>query len=473
MRRFVSLIWAPLAAGLTACGGDITDPQTTTHTGSGGAPACSSIEPPKVARRLAAYGNRARAIDLGAAGELLFTGSFIFVADFGSDPGPGLVKAVGNEDAFVMALDPSGATSWFRSFGRKSNSVSGTSISVGPGGNLAVAGSSDYLLDLGGGEVCDPTFADQVFVTGLSPKGDHVYSLCFGSDAQIEGAPRVVMDDEGNTVVAVAFSGAGMSIGKKNLWIGGGTGIAVAKLDAKGSILWAKALGGSGAALDVSGFAVSGTDVVLSGYLGGTADFGNGPLKGQAEGFGNTFIVKLDGSGSALWSKAIASTTSQFPRGLAVGPDGRVAVMLEGWASLSFGGPAVTSNGARDVFLATFDEGGKHLWSKAVGSAVDDEGVGVAWASDGTVSVVLSTYEDIDPGCGKLTVESSTSFILARFNVDGYPLGARHYRHARGDSVAARGGRTAMTGYVEIGELDLGAGNLPGEGGVVVAAWGE
>ena len=457
---------------LTACGGDITDsPSTTTSTtsgGTGGAPACSAIEAPTVARRFAESADRGRGVALGPTGELVFTGSFNIASDFGDD----VVVAVGNKDAYVMALDPSGVTSWFHSYGSESNSVSGTSVAVSPQGSVVVAGAALYAVDFGGGQRCDSAGADQVFVLGLNAKGEHAYSICFGDDAVIDGPPSVVVDDAGDAIVAVRFTGS-MSLGPAPLSAGGAAAVAVAKLNPNGHVLWAKLLGGQTAMMDLGGLAVAGSDIVVTGSLIGTVDFGNGPLKNQKEGTPNTFLVKLDSAGNAVWSKAFASTPSAGGAGVAVGPKGEIALAADGHVSMSFGGPPVSMIGDRDAFLAVFDADGEHLWSKAIGSTKDDGAIGLAWSGDDTITLIMAANDDINPGCGELPINSLSGFVMARFDGQGHPLGAGVYPYLGVEGVVARGGRVALTGSLMAADpLDLGGGKPAGEGGVVVAAWG-
>lgn len=71
-------------------------------------------------------------------------------------------------------------------------------------------------------------------------------------------------------------------------------------------------------------------------------------------------------------------TNDQAILGIATDSDGNVIVTGHIAGTLDFGAGAINGFGGLDIFVSKFDKAGNHLWSKVYGSPTDDEGFGVA-----------------------------------------------------------------------------------------------
>lgn len=86
-------------------------------------------------------------VSVGPAGDISVGGSFSGTVDFGSVPGTTTLTSAGNDDGFVVTLDPAFNTLWADGFGGPSyDSVS--SVSVSGGGPTLVAGYFAATADL-------------------------------------------------------------------------------------------------------------------------------------------------------------------------------------------------------------------------------------------------------------------------------------------------------------------------------------
>src|SRR5205814_1754525 len=115
-------------------------------------------------------------------------------------------------------------------------------------------------------------------------------------------------------------------------------------------------------------------DVLVTGEAAGNVDFGGGPLGDAGIGF-DIFVVKLDSTGSHLWSKRFGDAANQGGAGIAVDAAGGVLVtgFLAGTAD--FGGGSLPSKGSADVFVAKLDADGGYLWANRFGDLGDQQGM--------------------------------------------------------------------------------------------------
>lgn len=159
-----------------------------------------------------------------------------------------------------------------------------------------------------------------------------------------------------------------------------------------GKYVFASSLGGSGGAY-VSAVAVSKTgEIAIAGGFTGTVDFGTGAL--TSAGGSDAFLVKLDSSGQALWSKKFGAGDQQAAKGVAIDTQGNVFITGYYLGSISFGGASFTKVGCcfEDMFVAKFDAAGNHVWSKGFGDQGADNVAGIAVDSKGN-PVFTGTFQ--------------------------------------------------------------------------------
>jgi hypothetical protein len=92
--------------------------------------------------------NIARAVTIDAAGDVIATGRFQSMVDFG-----GKAPLVGQQiDAFVLKLDAAGAYRWARAFGGADKTDRGDAVTTLPGGQVIFAGAFAGKVDFGLGD---------------------------------------------------------------------------------------------------------------------------------------------------------------------------------------------------------------------------------------------------------------------------------------------------------------------------------
>ena len=442
------------------------------------APAAASDGDMVWARQLGGTGSD---IGLGVAvdgsGNVYTTGYFSGTADF--DPGAGTLNlaSVGAVDVFVSKLDAAGTLVWVRQLGGTSTDV-GEGVVVDGSGNVYTTGyfSGTADFDPGAGTLnLASVGAVDVFVSKLDAAGTLVWVRQLGGTSTDVGE-GVVVDGSGNVYTTGYFSGTAdfdPGAGTLNLASVGAVDVFVSKLDAAGTLVWARQLGGT--SLDAGfGVAVDGSgNVHTTGYFLGTADFdpGAGTSNLTSAGTTDVFVSKLDAAGTLVWARQLGGTSLDAGFGVAVDGSGNVHTTGYFLGTADFDPGAGTSNltsaGTTDVFVSKLDAAGTLVWARQLGGTSLDAGFGVA--VDGSGNVHTTGYflgtADFDPGAGtsNLTSAGTTDVFVSKLDAAGTLVWARQLGGTSLDAgfgVAVDGsGNVHTTGYfLGTADFDPGAG---------------
>lgn len=268
------------------------------------------------------------------------------------DFGCGPLTADGSDVFVVKLAAATGACGWSKSFGGAGDQQ-GTAIAADATGNVVVAGSFSGLAHIGGATVSGDGQSD-LFVVKLDTAGELVWSKGIG-DVAMNPSDQVVKGiaiDGHDDVLLTGEIGGTVDFGGDLLDVGDDVAGFVAKLDPAGVHLWSKKFGGAPSA-GGHGIAVDGADnVLVTGYFAGSVDFGNGALVAAPGGETDMLAVKLSAAGDPIWSRRFGDGAAQLGRSIAV--DGRGNLFLTGdtEGNIDFGGGALTAAGGKDTFLA-------------------------------------------------------------------------------------------------------------------------
>ncbi len=283
-------------------------------------------------------------VAVDANDNVIVVGGFDGTADFGD----GSVSSSGALDAFVAKFDKDGVPVFQYYAGGIGDQVA-LSVTTDSSNNIWVGGRVRGTVDFGQG----PTAAggsDDAFVLKLDDSGNPLFVSRFGAN-QDQVATRVRCDSNDSVVVAGYFASS-LDIGLGAVTSEGGSDVFVAKFASDGTPTWVKRYGDASNqyayALDID----LSDSVLVGGQFAGTIDFGFVPH--ASVGAADAFAVKLDESGSAIWSRAFGAVSNQTIR--AVASDAEVASVWTGQflSSIDFGGGVLSSAGAADSFVAKF-----------------------------------------------------------------------------------------------------------------------
>jgi hypothetical protein len=382
--------------------------------------------------------------------------------DFGGGP----VLQPGRSSAFVVKLDPCDNLIWARRFAAITGDSFASGVAVDADDNILLTGGFRSSIDFGGGPLANIGGLQTAFVVKLTPDGEHVWSRgATGHDSQI---PRdVVADEQGNVAISGSFRGElDFTGGAEPIANAGSEDVFVSKFDAAGTHLWSKAFGGSeidrGEALAVD----SRDNLVLTGFFTSSAvDFGGRPL--VRSGSADAFVAKLDPAGEQVWSRRYGDATSQDGADVAVDACDDVVVTGSMNGTVDFGGGPLTSAGENDVFVLKLDAAGRHVWSRRFGDAARQDGVTVAVSEQGNIAVSGFFRGSIRFVCSALVSAGADDIFLAELDPWGHPLRSAGFGDAglqMPTRVAFGGeGDVLLTGYFD-GVVDFGGGPLVSRG---------
>lgn len=338
------------------------------------------------------------------------------------------------------------------------------SVVLDGNGNIIIFGSFFGSIDLGGGPLVSAGGRD-LYLAKFTPAGVHLWSRRFG-DANSQVAACVDVNSLGQAVITGAFQGS-VSFGGATLVSAGGYDIYVAKFDAAGNHLWSHAYGDAQDQFGTSLGVGNGGMNYLAGHFSGVVDFGGGPL--VSAGGTDIYLAEIDPSnGAHLWSERFGDAADQQRPDVACTPQGRLFLTGRTNGTVDFGGGPLTSAGSTDAFLAAFEAGGAHRWSRLLGGTGLDIGQAVDFQLTNDAVTILGQFSGaVDFGGGPLLSAGGLDIFLARYTTNGAHLWSRRFGGPVTEypvDVAVRiWGEVAMTGYFE-GSVDFGGGALTSGG---------
>ena len=150
----------------------------------------------------------------------------------------------------------------------------------------------------------------------------------------------------------------------------------IVKLDATGTLLWQKSFGGSG---DDRAYYIQQTSD--GGYIvAGSNDSTNGDVTGN-HGGSDAWIIKLDATGTLMWQKSFGNTGVDAARCILQTTDG--GYIFSGYRALTNSETNV-NHGGKEAWIVKLDTTGTEEWQKLYGGSGYDEAVYIKQANDGS-----------------------------------------------------------------------------------------
>lgn len=148
--------------------------------------------------------------------------------------------------------------------------------------------------------------------------------------------------------------------------------------------------------------------VVVFRFLG-TKDFGGGAVTAGAS--GSFLVAKYAPDGSHVWSKQIDPSAVASINDTALGPNDVVYLTGRTQGSVDFGGGALAAS-STDAFIASYDAGGDHRWSKMLGGTGYDEGARLVTNAAGDVLLTGIVNGAVNLGGGALNASGTDAFFV-------------------------------------------------------------
>ncbi len=378
-------------------------------------------------------------VAVDASGYVCITGDFQNTLDF--DPGPGTANltSAGNTDMFVARYDVNGNYVYAIRMGAASTDE-GYSIAVDASGNAYVTGYYRGTVDFdpGAGTATLPNSVNtDMFLAAYDVNGNYLFAKNLSGTGNEEGN-SIALDASSNIYLTGTFSGtvdfdpgAGVVNVNSN---SGSSDIFLAKYDALGNYLFAKAIGGSGIdrpyciTLDASG------NSFLTGYFNGTADFDpSGAVANlTTNGSSDVYVAAYDASGVYLYARKMGGINPDMGYGIAIDASGNTVTtgFFSGTADFDPGGGivslSITGTGL-NAFVTKLDNVGGYSFANQIGvypnPGYADNGKSICVDAFGNTYVIgsFAGTVDFDPGPGTAYLTSAGSFdiFFAKYDAIG------------------------------------------------------
>jgi hypothetical protein len=355
-------------------------------------------------------------IAVDAFGNIYTTGYFSGTVDF--DPGTSTASLTSNassQDIFIAKYDASGNYIYAKAITGAGTSDQGLGIALDGSGNVYVTGIFSGTVDFDPGistvNLSSASASPDIFIAKYDANGNYVYANAIGG-TNTDYGNGVAVDASGNAYIVGYFLGTvdfDPGASTANLVGAGSFDIFIAKYDASGNYIFAKALSGTGneqgnaIALDAS------SNIYVTGLFSGTTDFDPdaGVINVNSSFSSNDiFLAKYDASGNYIYAKAIGGSGSDYGLGIAVDAAGNSVItgIFNGTADFDPSGSSanLTSAGSSDIFIAAYDASGNYVYAKKIGNANPDFGYDIALDGSGNsfTTGVFSGTVDFDPDAG-------------------------------------------------------------------------
>ncbi len=334
-------------------------------------------------------------------------------------------------------------------------------VAAAPEG-VAFIGEYRKTLDLGTGMLPAPSDWRNVVVGKATAAGVPLWLRTFtGKDSVETGV--VAVGPHGEVAMSGDIYGPADAMGTA-LASAGGADPLFALIEADGAPRWA--IQGKGSENDwAAAVRFLGDGPVVAGSFRGHFTLAGETL--EASDLDESYVMRLDAGGKALWTRIFGGKASQYPRALATAKDA-VAVAGTFRGELAVGGTTLPGALDRDAgFIAALAADGTLRWAHAYPNVWVNA---VEFSSDGGVVAVGNFNGAVDFGGTHLEAASTRAVFVLSLGASGEMRWVRRFggsadQDCTGLALDSRG-RLVLSGYYQDG-IDFGGGPLP-TGGVLV-----
>lgn len=249
-----------------------------------------------------------------------------------------------NYDCYVVKLDKFGVMQWNKGIGGYSSDVGQSVIQTTDGGFMIAGSSSSFSTN------------SKIYLIKLDGSGNLQWDETIGGPTG-EGAASIKQTTDGGYILV----GSTMSYGA------GIVDAYVVKINATGAIQWTRTIGGTDEDGASSIIQTSDGNYVLTGY---TKSFGAGNY--------DVYVVKLDSSGTVLWTLTEGSSGYyEVGRSIIETSDGNYVICGDN--------ASITNN--NEAYVIKVSPAGNVLWARTTGGPNNDEGFSIVETPNGGLAL--------------------------------------------------------------------------------------
>jgi hypothetical protein len=296
------------------------------------------------------------------------------IEDVMQDTDGGYVYAGNQNNGWVFKSDANGNKLW--EYSTSAMDIL-SSVIIAPDGGYVATGRRlnkhpvyGYLLD------------QDIVVVKLNASGAKVWEKTFGGTADDYGYKVIPAVDGGYIISGSSYSVDGDVSGNH-----GGGDMWILKIDVNGNKVWQKTYGGSKyeskAALTVT------TDGVY--LLTGHTESNDGDVSGN-HGSWDVLVLKVDASGSKIWSKTFGGSHQEDANSVVATKDGGCIIAGDTYSN---DGDVSGNHGSDvDMWVLKLDKNGQKTWQSTLGGTDMDQAYSIAALADGSYMVTGFAVSD-------------------------------------------------------------------------------
>ena len=284
----------------------------------------------------------------------------------------------GGKDVWIVKLNPAGDTLWTKCLGG-SNDEEAESVWETSDGGYLIAGNT-YSSD---GDVFGNNGAKDLWIVKLNSSGDTLWTNCYGG-SNSEGAFSVFQNADGGYFVT-GYSNSNNGYVYKNQ---GDMDFWLMELDSIGDTLWTRVLGGSSIDYAYSAIQMKDGNYMVAGF----SSSNDGDLTGN-HGNSDYWIIKMNKTGDTLWKRCYGGSQNEHARSIIQTRDNNFII---GGVALSTDGDVSGNHGMKDSWIVKIDTLGDTLWTNCYGGSDNDHTKPVIMSTDG--GIVVAGYSNSNDG---------------------------------------------------------------------------
>jgi hypothetical protein len=361
-------------------------------------------------------------LTVDASGRVTFAGLLSTSFDFGC----GVLNVSTTTGSYLAQVDGMGTCLWNRWYDNTNSLSFGVNaLAIDPASNdVLVAGPFNGMIDVGASAGAFTANGTDIFVTRLHSGPS---SMGGGSTVWATQLTGMTMGYRSPAAIAVRPDGLIALVGQLRGDLGGvvstakpggpGDDLLYAKLDSKGNFIEAKSYGDGNEERPAAISVDPGSDTLFTGFITGSVDFGQGPLKTAGTNDKNTFLVK-DAPNFLVYAKEWGDNSQDFASSVVTDKDSNIVLAGATLGTINFGGMDLTNTGQGLYYLAKLTPAAKNIWSKGFGDATTQVQGNPFVAVDPMTQQVIfgATYSGtLDVGNGKMTAVGQ-NFVVAKFS---------------------------------------------------------
>lgn len=316
-----------------------------------------------------------------------------------------------------------------------------------------------------GGGVMTSAGNNDVFIATFERDGTFIAQRKLG-DAVAQVGVAVDWMADGTLVAVGNFAGAIDPGSGSPITSAGGNDMYLARYDYRLAYKGSKTFGDASAQSVIDLTVDSASNIILVGSYQGTVNFGGSNL--TTAGASDLFVAKFNSGLTHTWSKSFGDAAgSQYASGVDTDAAGNVYLCGYYTGTINLGGSTFTSAGSNDIVIAKLNAAGTHQWSKSFGDASNQTASQIAAATSGEVYVTGSFVGTVNLGGSALTSAGLEDIFLAKFST----LGSHLWSNRFGDAISQFGisvdcdDSAVYIGGQVMGTTNFGFGNLIAVGG--------